>query len=93
MTFKEWLERPVVLKRGKLLICKKDIFKSTYCKNAFDNKKQYNVVELDSRYPWVQANDPELIWVLDNEGQSFSFTKHQETGMHFIKDYFEEVKR
>lgn len=93
MTFKEWLERPVVLKRGKSVICKKEIFKRTYCKNAFDSGKQYDVIESDSRYPWVQANDPEHIWILDNEGQSFSFTKHQEFGMFFVEDHFDDIKR
>lgn len=93
MSFKDWLKQPRVLTKGKSFTCKKDLYKSTYLANAFDQKKQYNVVESDSRAPWVQANDPEIIWVLDNKGESFSFARHQVHDVYVFEDYFDEVNK
>ena len=92
MTFKEWCERPVVLKKARTLVCKKDLYKRTYRGNAFICGKQYTVIDSDSRYPWVRNDDPERVWILDEEGYTFSFRKTvPQHGFYFLGDFFDEV--
>jgi hypothetical protein len=63
---------------GTILICKKSLYKSTYNGNAFTVGKPYRVAEADSDY----------IWVVDDEGKKFSFSREEVVGYYYFNSYF-----
>lgn len=68
----------------KFLTCKKDLYKSTYQSNAFINGKEYEI-SLDEQY---KENEDE-IWIKDETGRPFTFTKVEAFGMYKVEEYFE----
>jgi len=73
-----------IKKNNRFLTCKKDLFKSTYQSNAFIDGKIYEV-SFDKNY---EENENE-IWIKDETGRPFTFTKVNSFGMYKVEDYFE----
>lgn len=65
-------------RKKHMLMCKKDLYKSTYNGNAFDAGKEYV----------VDSTDKDHVWLLDNAGQKFNLSKVKNEPYYFIGDYF-----
>ena len=63
----------------KTLVCKKDLYKSTYKSNAFTKGNSYSVSD---------ENDKE-IYLIDNNQHEFNFTKQSKLPFYFVEEYFE----
>lgn len=61
-----------------IIVCKKDLYKSTYNKNAFSLGKSYEVIN----------NDNDFYYVLDNNGKEFNFSIKDELPYYFLSEYF-----
>ncbi len=62
--------------------CIKSLYKSTYGSNAFVKNKTYS-----SSIP-----GDDFIWIKDEEGNTFSFSKDIIWGMYQFDDYFVEYR-
>jgi hypothetical protein len=63
--------------------CIKSLFKSTYKKNAFSKNKKYEIVGEDDRF----------IFLKDNEGNSFNFSKNNDSNVYYkLDDYMVKSK-
>jgi hypothetical protein len=63
--------------------CQKALWKSTYKGWAFNLRRIYDVVDEDEHF----------IWVRDNHGQGFSFSKEPSKTHYYIGDYLKEYKK
>lgn len=65
------------------LLCTRDLFKSTYQGLAFKRGRRYEVVR----------DEGDLVWVADETGRPFSFTRGGEAGLglYLLRAFFEEV--
>jgi len=65
-------------KKEKQLVCRKDLVKSTYEGKTFTKGEFYDIVSMDD----------DLIWLLDNNKNQFSFSYEQQFPFYYIGDYF-----
>jgi hypothetical protein len=65
-----------------VLKCRKSLFKSTYRKNAFTKGRKYEVVSED-----------DYVWVRDNTGRPFTFSRTSGGPFYVLSDYFESSAR
>ena len=61
------------------LLCKKSLYKSTYKANAFIEGNVYKILDEDDK----------TIFIEDETGDAFSFSKFDHGKFYFIDDYFE----
>lgn len=61
--------------------CKKDLYKSTYEQNAFNENKKYEITGKE-----IEKN---MIWLKDEAGHIFNFCLKPEFPYFCIEDYFE----
>jgi hypothetical protein len=59
--------------------CKKNLFKSTYNKLAFQSGRYYEIIKHDEKF----------LWIKDSEKRDFSFSKSSSEIYYWIEDYFE----
>ena len=62
----------------KYLRCIKDLKKPTHSNNSFVNERAY----------LVKKENEEYYWLVDEYGNTMSFTKEKESGEYFIEDHF-----
>lgn len=67
-----------ISKTNKKVKCIKSLHKSTYKGCAFNRRKTYDVV----------SDEKETVFVLDNKGREFNFTKVDGNTQYKFKDYF-----
>lgn len=65
-------------KKQKQLVCRKDLVKSTYEGKAFTEGEFYDIVNMED----------DLIWLLDNNKNQFSFSYEKQFPFYYIGDYF-----
>lgn len=68
-----------ISRTNKKLKCKKNLYKSTYKGFAFNKNKEYDVIE----------EDKNIVYLLDNTGREFNFTKVDGNNQYKLSDYFE----
>lgn len=66
---------------NKKVKCIKSLFKSTYKKNAFNEKKEYFIVEDTDKF----------YYILDENNHPFNFAKENHGVFCFFDDYFEMI--
>ena len=59
-------------------LCIKSLYKSTYKNNAFSNGKLYEIIK----------SDDEFVYIKDNEGCDFNFSKDQSDHYYNFDKYF-----
>lgn len=69
-----------VKKYFKKTKCKKSLYKSTYKRNAFNKGKEYIIL----------YEEEDIIYLLDEMDQTFSFSKKEEHTMYNFTDYFKD---
>lgn len=67
-----------MLRNGMHIMCKKDLYKSTYKDYAFISGKNYQILNIDR----------EFVWLKDEENNSFNFSKEKSNIYYNLDDYF-----
>jgi hypothetical protein len=67
------------MKIYKHVLCKKNLFKSTYNDYAFEINKYYSLEDEDSEFYFIK----------DSTGHKFNFSKEVDGISYWIDDYFE----
>lgn len=79
LSYLDLYSRPAAVKNNKLR-CKKSLFKSTYCGNAFDSGKLYIPTHKNRLF----------IRIIDNQGNEFDFSIKPKSPYYTFSDYFED---